>query len=33
VGGLSLGDLRPGAWRRLEPAEIALLEEPSAGRP
>jgi 23S rRNA pseudouridine2605 synthase len=33
VGGLSLGDLRPGAWRRLEPAEIALLQEPSAGRP
>jgi 16S rRNA U516 pseudouridylate synthase RsuA-like enzyme len=29
IGGLALGELRPGEWRRLEPDEVARLE----GRP
>jgi len=33
IGGLTLGDLKPGAYRELGPAEIkALLEEPGRGK-
>jgi len=31
VGGLALGDLRPGEWRRLEPDEVARLALPRQG--
>ena len=30
IGGLSLGDLAPGEWRRLSPTEIGRLAEPAA---
>ena len=29
IGGLALGDLAPGEWRRLEPAEVARLAAPA----
>ncbi len=31
VGGLDLGDLRPGEWRRLEPSEISRLARGGSG--
>jgi 16S rRNA U516 pseudouridylate synthase RsuA-like enzyme len=31
IGALGLGDLAPGEWRRLEPADLAALERVPGG--